>query len=119
LQAYTPDSQTQISFYESSVSQVNDLVTERHDLVSGAETSVPGALVGLLLVLGAITILTTVFLKTHHVGLDITLIVSIAVIIGLGLATVLILEFPFSGSIAVSSEPLTQGALAQVVHVLG
>src|SRR5437773_7889356 len=45
LQAYVPDTQTQISFYDSAVLQVNDLVTEQHDRVSGAETSVPGALV--------------------------------------------------------------------------
>jgi hypothetical protein len=35
-------------------------------------------------------------------------VLAISLIIGLGLATVLILEYPFSGSIAVSSDPLQQ-----------
>lgn len=117
LQSYQPVSQTQISFYNSATSQVNDLVSERHTRVSGAESSVPGALLALLLVLAVVTLATTIFLKTHNAGLDFTLIVSISVIVGLGLATVLILQYPYSGSIAVSSDPLTEGALGQVAHL--
>jgi hypothetical protein len=37
-------------------------------------------------------------------------------VVGLGLLTVLILEYPFSGSIAVSSDPLVQGSLGQLVE---
>lgn len=56
-----------------------------------------------------ISIITSLFLKTHHGGLDVILVVSLASVVGLALATVLILEYPFSGSIAVSSDPLVQG----------
>jgi hypothetical protein len=37
--------------------------------------------------------------------LDVILVLAVSIIIGLGLVTVLILEYPFSGSIAVSDEP--------------
>jgi VIT1/CCC1 family predicted Fe2+/Mn2+ transporter len=105
LRGYTPENQTQISFYDSAVSQVNDLVDERDDRVSTADSAVPGALTALLLVLGAVSLVTTFFVRTHHHSLDLVLVFSIAIIIGLGIVTTLILEYPFSGSIAVSSAP--------------
>ncbi len=108
LRSYTPETQTQVSFYDSAVSQVNDLIADRDTRVSDADSAVPGALIALLFVLSAISFVTVVFLKVHQPGLDILLVLAISLIIGLGLATVLILEYPFSGSIAVSSDPLQQ-----------
>jgi hypothetical protein len=108
LRSFTPQNQTQTSFYDSAVSQVNDLIADRDTRVSDADSSVPGALIALLLVLSAISFTTVMFLKVHHPGLDLVLVISISLIIGLGLATVLILEYPFSGSIAVSSDPFNQ-----------
>jgi hypothetical protein len=108
LRSFTPQNQTQVSFYDSAVSQVNDLIADRDTRVSDADSSVPRALVALLLVLSGISFTTVVFLKVHHPGLDIVLVLSVSLIIGLGLATVLILEYPFSGSIAVSSDPFRQ-----------
>jgi hypothetical protein len=105
LKRYNPQTQTQISFYNSAVSQVNDLVAERSDRVASADSAVPGPLIGLLLVLAAVSLGTTLFVKTHHPGLDLILVLAVSIIIGLGLVTVLILEYPFSGSIAVSAEP--------------
>lgn len=39
-------------------------------------------------------------------------VVVVAVVVGAGLLTALILQYPYSGSIAVRSEPFTQGTLA-------
>jgi hypothetical protein len=108
LREYTPQTRTQISFYDSAVSAVSDLVAERNARVTSADSFVPGALKLLLFVLAAVSLITTLFLKTHHPGLDGVLVVSVAVIIGLGLVTALILQYPFSGSIAVSSAPFGQ-----------
>jgi hypothetical protein len=110
LRQYTPQSQTQISFYNSAVSAVSDLVTERNGRITSADSFVPGALKLLLVVLATVSLVTTLFLKTHHPGLDGLLVVSVSVIIGLSLVTALILEYPFSGSIAVSSGPFAQVA---------
>jgi hypothetical protein len=119
LQEYTPQTRTQITFYDSAVSQVSDLVSQRHSRVTAAETSVPGVLVALLLALAVLSIGTSLFLKTHHPGLDLILVVSLAAVVGLALATVLILEYPFSGSVAVSSDPLVHGPLEQLVKQYG
>lgn len=116
LRGYTPVTPSQITFYDSAVSQVNELVSQRHSRVAAADASVPGALVGLLFFLAVISIATSIFLETHHRGLDLILVLSIAAVVGLALSTVLILEYPFSGSIAVSSDPLVQGPLGQLVQ---
>jgi hypothetical protein len=116
LRGYTPETETQISFYNSAVSQVDQIITQRNARVTGADTSVPGVLIALLFALAVVSIVTSVFLKTHHPGLDLVLVVSLAVVVGLGLVTVLILEYPFSGAIAVSSDPLVQGSLGQIVQ---
>jgi hypothetical protein len=116
LRGYTPETETQISFYNSAVSQADELISERNERVTGADSSVPGALVALLFALAVISIATSLFLKTHHPGLDLILVVSLATVVGLALATVLILEYPFSGSIAVSSDPFVHGSLGQLLQ---
>jgi Protein of unknown function (DUF4239) len=116
LQAYTPETQTQITFYDSAVSQVDNLVSERHSRVAAAESSVPIPLAVLLLALAVMSIGTSLFVKTHDPRLDLLLVLSIAAVVGLALATTLILEYPFSGSVAVSSDPLVHGPLAQLVR---
>jgi hypothetical protein len=117
LRKYTPKTQTQISFYNSAVSQVNSLVAERNARVNSANSFVPGALSVLLIVLAVVSLITALFIKTHHPGLDAVLVVSVGFIIALGLVTVLILQYPFSGSIAVSSDPLREvSVFASLTH---
>lgn len=106
LRQYSPHTRTEISFYNSAVANVNDLIDERNDRVNSADSFIPGALKILLLVLAAIALITAVLIETHHPALDAVLVVCVSVIIGLSFVTALILEYPFSGSIAVSSEPL-------------
>jgi Protein of unknown function (DUF4239) len=117
LRQYNPETQTQIIFYNSAVSQVNDLVAERDDRVSTADSSVPDAVGALLVVLALVSLVTTLFLRTHHPGLDLTLVAAVAVIIGLGLVSVLLLAYPFSGSVAVSPEPLEKVATFSALTV--
>jgi cytochrome bd-type quinol oxidase subunit 2 len=88
------------------VSQANNLVVERNARVNSANSFVPAALTVLLLVLAVVSLVTALFIKTHHPGLDGVLVVSVGFIIALALVTALILQYPFSGSIAVSSDPL-------------
>jgi hypothetical protein len=37
-------------------------------------------------------------------------------VVGAGLLTILLLEYPFSGSVAVSSEPFTKGVLQTLLQ---
>ena len=116
LRRYSPRTQAQIAFYDSALSRIDDLVSERQSRIGAAESSVPPTLIALVLVLGVLSIGTSLFVKTHHSSLDLILVGSLAAVVGLALATVLVLEYPFSGSIAVSSDPLVRGPLGHLVH---
>ncbi len=114
LQSYSPVTRAQTTFYNSAVGQLGAVVTERRDRLDAAETTIPSPLFGLMILLAVMTLVTTIFVKTNHVGIDLVLVFSVAVVVGAGLLTAAILEYPFSGSIAVSSNPYERGVLAQV-----
>jgi hypothetical protein len=52
-------------------------------------------------------------IQTHHTPVDVAIVVTIAIVVGAGLLTAVILQYPFSGSIAVKSDPFNSGVLAR------
>lgn len=64
-----------------------------------------------MIVSALVTLATTLLLKTHHTGLDLALVMSVTLIVGLGVFTAAILEYPFSGGIAVSSAPFAKAVV--------
>ena len=105
MQRYSPVSEAQRTFYGLASDRLNTVADERQKRLQAAETSIPGPLGAMILITALVTLAITLLLKTHHPAADIALVVSVAVIIAAGLLTALILEYPFSGSIAVSSAP--------------
>lgn len=116
VQAYAPTTQSQIAFYDASVSQLSSLATERQNRLDHAESSIPIAFAILIMLLAIVSIAVSLFLRTHHRWLDMTLVAGLAIVIGAGLVTVLMLQYPFSGSMAVSSDAFTHGMLGQLFH---
>jgi hypothetical protein len=110
VQSYSPVTESQLAFYRSVTGQLDTIATERQKRIESAETSIPGPLLGLMIITALVTLATTVLIKTHHAGVDIALVVSVGMIVGAGIFTALILEYPFSGSIAVSSSPFAHAA---------
>lgn len=119
FQAYSPETVTQRAFYDAGVSELNTFLAERENRVAKAETSIPAPLLGLLIFLAITTIGVFLFNRTHHPSVDVALVVVVAVVVGAGLLTALILQYPYSGSIAVKSEAFARGALAQLPGVTG
>jgi len=111
VQSMNPQTNAQKAFYGSAVDQLNAMVAERRTRVSAADASLPNALVGLLILTAALSIAITWFLKVDAVGTEIVLVGAVAMVVGAGLLTILLLEYPFSGSVAVSAEPFTKGVL--------
>lgn len=105
IQDYSPATEVQRAFYGSVIGELDGITDERQKRVEAAETAIPRPLLGLVIVTGFVTLASMVLIKTHRVAVDITLLVSIAVVVGLGLLTAVILQYPFSGSLAVSSAP--------------
>lgn len=111
VQDYSPATEAQRTFYQSVTNELDATASDRQERVEAAETSIPGPLLALMIVSALVTLATTLLLKTHHTGLDIALVLSVTVIVGLGVFTAVILEYPFSGQIAVSSTPFAKAVI--------
>jgi hypothetical protein len=112
---YNPQTNAQVGFYNSAVAQLNDAVTQRRARLEAVDAALPSAFAALLFLSALVSILTTFFLSTENSTLEVVLVASVAVIVGAGLLTALLLQYPFSGSVAVSSHPFIEGSLAKLV----
>lgn len=112
MQATTPVTVTQTAFYEDSVRQLNDVLAARRDRLAANEGDLPApiaalVLVGALVILGYATLVGSRSSAFHAIGAG-----AIAVIVSFSLVVLLFLQFPFSGDLAVGSEPFAEGVLA-------
>jgi hypothetical protein len=114
LQSYSPRSETERTFYRAATDQLNLFLGERENRVAKAETEIPAPLLGLLIFLAIVTIAVSFLIRTNRRSVDIALVVVVAVIISSGMLTALILQYPYSGAIAVKSDPLVEGPLAHL-----
>jgi hypothetical protein len=91
------------------------IVSERESRLDAADTAIPKPLLYLMILLAALTLAMTLLIVTHDKGVDLAIVVTVAVVISSGLFTAEILQYPFSGTIAVSSDPFNGPILAQLV----
>ncbi len=105
VQGYSPATESQHAFYGSVVDELNVIAGARQKRVEAAETSIPAPLLALIFLSGAVLLFTSLLIKAHRPSVDVALMVGVAVIVGVGLFTAVVLQYPFSGSIAVSSAP--------------
>jgi hypothetical protein len=68
-----------------------------------------------LLLTAVVSIGLTFFLATANTALDLVLISSVSLVVGAGLLTIVLLEYPFSGSVSVSGDPFVSGTLANLL----
>jgi hypothetical protein len=115
LQSYSPVTTAQQTFYTAANEQVHTIVGERESRLDAAETAIPKPLLYLMVLLAVLTLAMTLLIATHHKAVDIAIIVTVAIAISSGLFTAEILQYPFSGTIAVNSEPFNSPALAELV----
>jgi hypothetical protein len=116
LESFSPVTTAQQAFYDSAASQLHSIIDQRESRLDAAETSIPGPLLGLMLLLAVLTLGMSLFIQVHYTPLDVAIVVTLAIVISAGLLTAEILQYPFSGSIAVNSEPFHSGALGQLVQ---
>jgi hypothetical protein len=119
FQGYEPKTQSQVAFYGSAVAQLNEAVTHRRERRTLINAALPRAFATLIILTAVLSVVTTFFVVTESKALEVVLVSAVAIIVGTGLLTVLLLEYPFSGSVAVSSKPYVEGVLRCVVLGLG
>ena len=116
LQRYTPRTPAQMEFYRAASDDLEKLAADRTDRIDVALSSIPPPLVWLLVLLAILTLVTTALLKAGSLGLNLVLCACIAVAVGAVMFTAAVLEYPFSGTIAVSSAPFERTDLNSVVQ---
>jgi hypothetical protein len=116
MQAYKPVSTSQVAFYDDSVRHLNSVLEARSDRLGASDGNDLPVLIAALILVGATVILgyaTLVGSKSsafHAVGAG-----AIAVVVGFSLVVLIALQFPFSGGLAVDSQPFREGALAPLL----
>ncbi|MCW2989613.1 MAG: hypothetical protein JWM73_207 [Solirubrobacterales bacterium] len=116
VQGYDPTTPATRSFYDKLVGQLDDLVDARRDRIQAAGPAIPAVMLWLLFG-GAIVFVVTMFAFSAAMDrLLVALIVTVAVLTAGGLLVTVLLDYPFSSSIAVSSQPFREGVLAQLVQ---
>jgi Protein of unknown function (DUF4239) len=116
VQSYSPVTTAQQASYTAVNEQLHTIVSERESRLDAAETSIPKPLLYLMILLAVLTLALTLLIVTHNRAVDVAIIVTVAIVISSGLFTAEILQYPFSGSIAVNSEPFNSPALAELVR---
>jgi hypothetical protein len=92
-------------FYGQTLQRLNDLVLARRTRLDDANVSLP-TVFQVLLVLGAVLALSTTFyFKPFGEGIQVVMIGAAGTLVGTAMLVALMLDFPYSGSIAVSSAP--------------
>jgi hypothetical protein len=98
-------------FYGQTLARLNDLVVARRVRLDDANLSLP-VVFQVLLELGAVLALSTTFyFKPFGEGVQVAMIGAASALIGTAMLVALVLDYPYSGSIAVSSAPFKAASL--------
>jgi hypothetical protein len=99
--SYEPKSEREKIFYASILSQMDEAGKYRRQRVLDAQTGIHPMLWGILLIGGAVTIFFACFLGSENLGAQLIMTNLLALLIGLQLLTILMLDYPFSGDVRI------------------
>jgi len=108
---YQPKTTTEAAFFEESVRKLNSFRELRRQRLMDSRTGMPPLLWFVLLVGAFATISFTFLFGTENLKAQIAMGVLLSVMISLILFTIMSLDFPFTGSVSVSSEPFRMALL--------
>jgi ABC-type multidrug transport system fused ATPase/permease subunit len=117
VESLSPKTDAQRIFLQSAVGKLNDMVAARRNRIDEANSSLPSSLVALIMLTGGVSILITLFLRMDARAMEILIVGSVAAVVGAGLLTILLLEYPFSGSVAVTPDVFENGVLGQLLKL--
>ena len=114
VESFGPSHAGDFAAKTSILEQLDKVEAERQSIQQQAGSSVPVDLWFLMLFLGAITLATSWLFVSHSLVFDRVLVVMMSLAIGAGIFSAMILQYPFSGSFAVSAAPLIHGDLGKL-----
>ena len=116
LASFDPATESDKAFYGTAVSNFDDVVSGRRDRLQEANDHIPSPLLALLFAGAIVFILTMLVFSGARDSLLLCLILLLAAVVGAGLFATVVLDYPFSGSLAVSPDAFHEGALSGVVR---
>jgi hypothetical protein len=108
VQRVEPVTEAQRAAYSATVDALDGIVRTREGLIDSAKATVPGALLGLLVVIGMTVMAVATVLDTRHRRSHLFILSALALVIWLTLALVVSMTYPFSGPMAVTDAPVRE-----------
>jgi hypothetical protein len=108
VQEVEPVSQAERTAYDSMVRALDGIVQTRENLINSSKATVPGALLGLLVVIGMTVMAIATVLDTRHRRSHLFILSALALVIWLTLALVVSMTYPYAGPIAVTDSPVRE-----------
>jgi hypothetical protein len=102
--AIQPKGEREVASYAALLERLNTMSDHRRMRLISAKQSIPSLLWVLLVVGAVLTIGSSFFLVTRHGGLHVMLTVALTTSISFVLFLIMALDYPFTGSVAVSPE---------------
>ncbi len=113
IQMVNPKSQAQVAFYDDAVTQLNTAVAARRDRLRAVAGGIPRSIGVLILFSSFVIIGYAVLVGSPKFWFHVLGPAAIAMVVAVSLVVLVDLSYPFSGSLAISSEPYKSGSLAQ------
>jgi len=113
IQMVKPRSPEEATFYNDSVTQINDALAARQDRLRSVAGGIPGAIAALLLFSTLVIVGYAVLVGSPNFWFHVLGPAAIATVVAVSLVVLLDLSYPFSGSVSIHSTPFTTGALSQ------
>jgi hypothetical protein len=108
-----PTTTVQRTFYTNAVDQLNDAVQARRDRIDAAAGGLPRDMWILLLFTSFVIVAYAVLVGSPNFWFHLLGPVAIAMVIIVSLVVLADLSYPFSGDVAISSDPFASGILRQ------
>lgn len=94
--------------FQETITALDAVVRSRESLISSSGATIPNSLLGLLFVIGMTVMAVATMLDTRHRRSHLFILSSLALVIWLTLALVVSMDYPFSGPVRVTDQPLRE-----------
>jgi hypothetical protein len=116
IQRYEPQTESAKVFYGEVATEVNDVVDARRDRIGAADSAIPDVLLWLVFFGGVCFVGTAFGFSAGKDDLLLSMLVPLAALTGAGLFVLVLFDYPFSGTIAISTHAFHEGILQGLIR---